>query len=190
MRAAAMTSRVLSIGAILVASLAVGEASDGGDKVRDGKPHPVWTEVKWPFLYDAWGNGRAFHCSAAACGAELGVYIRPKVGFCNCSIGVADDDEIDRVGDVNMIDDNYRPLEPGKPAMIGDMPGRARRFVVEPPAGTRQYAIGMAVSKKCDALVATVVSRAPIDDRLEQLAMAELNASPVVRWASSTVGQE
>jgi hypothetical protein len=186
-----MTARVLSVGAVLLASLVAGGATAGKAVLgsADGMP-ATWTEVAWPFLYDAWGNGRAWRCPAAACGVDVGIYVRPKVGFCNCTVGVADDDEIDRVGDVSMIDDHYRPLEPGKPAAIGDMPGRARRFVVEPLAGQRQFAIGMAVSKKCDALVATVVAAQPIDGRLERIAMAELNAHPVVQWASSTVGQE
>jgi hypothetical protein len=185
-----MTSRVLSIGAVLLASLAAGGAGVGNAVPRATGGQAAWTEVAWPFLYDAWGNGRAWHCPAAACGVDVGIYVRPKVGFCNCSVGVADDDEIDRVGDVSMIDDHYRPLEPGKPAAIGDMPGRARRFIVEPLAGRRQFAIGMAVSKKCDALIATVVAAQPIDGRLEQIAMAALNAKPLVQWASSTVGQE
>ena len=54
-------------------------------------PHPVWAEVQWPFPIDEWGTGKVFQCSAADCGAEVSVYIRAKLGFCNCTTGVADD---------------------------------------------------------------------------------------------------
>jgi hypothetical protein len=31
---------------------------------------------EWPFLIDQWGEGKAFQCKAADCGAELNLYIR------------------------------------------------------------------------------------------------------------------
>jgi len=42
---------------------------------------------------DQWGIGRAFACEATACGVEVNVYVRPKIGFCKCATGVDDDDE-------------------------------------------------------------------------------------------------
>jgi len=60
---------------------------------------PAWTEFKWPFPVDQWGIGRAFVCKPAACGVEVNVYLRPKIGFCKCATGVDDDDELERVGD-------------------------------------------------------------------------------------------
>src|SRR5262245_27544787 len=66
-----------------------------------GKPAPAaWTEVKWPFPLDQWGVGRAFRCRAADCGADVDLYLRAKLGFCNCATGVSDDAELDRVGDL------------------------------------------------------------------------------------------
>jgi len=184
-----MRPRVLTIACVLAGGLAVGEAHVGGKvSPADFSPQPAWTEIKWPFLYDAWGPGRAFRCEAAACGSRISVYIRPKVGFCNCSTGVADDDEIDRVGDVNLIAESYRPLEVGKPVAIGGMRGRARTFALELPRAPPQYAIGVAVSKKCDAMVATFVSDRPITAGLEQVALAHLNTEPITRWADASVG--
>src|SRR5271170_2723212 len=58
-----------------------------------------WREIAWPFPRDGWPAGRAFHCDTASCGAEVELYVRPKIGFCNCNSGVADDDEVDRVAD-------------------------------------------------------------------------------------------
>src|SRR5215831_8885475 len=62
----------------------------------------VWTEDAWPFPIDQWGQGWAFQCKAADCGADVNLYLRPKIGFCNCQTGVADDAELDRVGDVDL----------------------------------------------------------------------------------------
>jgi hypothetical protein len=50
----------------------------------------VWTEVKWPFPIDQWGSGRAFACKATDCGAEVSLYLRAKLGSCNCTTGIAD----------------------------------------------------------------------------------------------------
>ena len=96
-------------------------------------PVPVWSEVKWPFLLDQWGVGRAFRCAAEQCGSEVHVYLRAKIGFCRCATGVSDDDEIDRVGDVELMGDEYKPLAPGRPITAGILAGRARLFLVERP---------------------------------------------------------
>jgi hypothetical protein len=58
---------------------------------------PVWTEVKWPFPIDQWGTGRAFVCKAGDCGSEVKLYLRAKLGSCNCATGVADDADLDRI---------------------------------------------------------------------------------------------
>ena len=52
---------------------------------------PVWSEVRWPFPIDQWGTGRAFNCKAADCGGAAKLYLRAKIGFCDCTSGVADD---------------------------------------------------------------------------------------------------
>ena len=82
------------------------------DRGRAVEPasHPVWTEVQWPFPMDQWGKGKAFRCTAADCGAEVNIYIRAKIGFCNCTTGVADDDELTRLSDFNLMGDNPREL--------------------------------------------------------------------------------
>src|SRR3954467_15287327 len=64
---------------------------------------PVWAETKWPFPIDQWGTGRAFACGPQDCGAEVSLYIRPKIGFCNCATGVADNAELERVADTELV---------------------------------------------------------------------------------------
>lgn len=184
-----MLSHALTMAAVLAAGLTAGHAGLGvaGQRGAGASGPQGWAEVAWPFSFDAWGRGRAFHCPAGSCGTDLTVFIRPKVGFCNCSAGVADDDEIDRVGDIGLIGEDYRPLRPGAPASLGTMAGRARPFVVNETTSAR-YALGLAVSKKCDAVVATVVSNAPLSSAGEGEALRFLNGQAVAPWAEASVG--
>ena len=66
-------------------------------------PRPAWVELRWPFAIDQWGTGRAFACKATDCGAEVRLYIRAKLGSCNCATGVADDGDLDRMSDFDLI---------------------------------------------------------------------------------------
>ena len=86
---------------------------------------PVWTEVAWPFPIDQWGKGKAFRCKAADCGAEVNIYLRAKIGFCNCTTGVADDEDVDRMGDLVLVGE-ASALGTGRPISIASMKGRSR----------------------------------------------------------------
>jgi len=141
-----------------------------------------WRAISWPFPVDAWPEGRAFHCGIEQCGAEVSFYIRPKIGFCDCYRGVSDDDEIDRVGDLVVLGENYMPLAPGTAVNLGNIRGRARHFAVYASNRTRQFAIGIALSRKCDAIVATVVSDSPISGRAEDSAFRLLNSQEIKNW--------
>src|SRR3954468_18663209 len=114
----------------------------------------AWQEIAWPFPRDGWPAGKAFRCGAAACGAEVEVYVRPKMGFCNCDRGVADDDEVDRVADLDLISPRFTPIEPGRAIRIADMPGRMRSYGLAMTDGSKHAAVGIAVSRRCALLVA------------------------------------
>src|SRR5580698_8289846 len=113
-----------------------------------------WREIAWPFPRDGWPAGRAFHCDASACGNEVEVYVRPKIGFCNCDSGVADDDEVDRVADLDLISARFVALEPGNVVQVAGMSGRIRNYSLQMQDGSRHTAAGLAVSRRCDLLVA------------------------------------
>ena len=141
-----------------------------------------WSAIKWPFPIDAWPEGRAFRCGRDACGMEISFYIRPKIGFCDCYRGVSDDDEIDRVGDLVTLSENYAPLAPGTVVRLGNIQGRARHFALSAPNQAKRYAIGIALSRKCDAIVATVLSDGPLSGRAEQSAFDLLNSQEIKNW--------
>src|SRR6267142_3252553 len=87
---------------------------------------PVWTEAQWPFPMDEWGQGKAFQCRAADCGVEANLYIRAKIGFCNCATGVSDDEELDRLTDFRLMGDKPAALSAGSAISVAWMKGRSR----------------------------------------------------------------
>src|SRR5262249_34477811 len=119
---------------ILVFALGAGLAGLlAGDASTVGAPRPVWSEVKWPFPLDQWGLGNAYRCGAADCGVEVNLYLRAKIGFCNCATGVSDDAELDRVGDLEILSDQWVGLADGREIKVGHMNGRSRPYRAEMP---------------------------------------------------------
>ena len=112
-----------------------------------------WREIAWPFPRDGWPAGRAFRCGAASCGEEIALYLRPKIGFCNCD-SVADDDEVDRVADLDLVSAQFVALEPGRVIRIAGMPGRSRSYQLSTSDGLHRTAVGFALSRRCDLFVA------------------------------------
>jgi hypothetical protein len=155
-----------------------------------GPRHPErngeWQEIAWPFPRDGWPAGKAFRCGVAACGAEVEVYVRPKIGFCNCDRGVADDDEVDRVADLDLMSEHFAPLAPGDVIRIADMPGRIRAYDLKLSGGLRQSAIGVAVSRRCDLLVAVVHGKGAPSE-LRRVALDFLATSKMTRWAMAAM---
>src|SRR5579871_5579102 len=88
--------------------------------------HAAWHEVTWPFPLDEWGTGRAFRCEAADCGAGINLYLRAKVGFCNCATGVSDNADLDRVSDFELYSETFQGLTEGHPVDVGPLKGRSR----------------------------------------------------------------
>ena len=147
--------------AILIAALAFGALSGVAayQKARppgEGIIEAAWQEIAWPFPRDGWPAGRAFRCEAASCGGNVELYVRPKIGFCNCDTGVADDDEVDRVADLDLISPRFVPLAAGRVVHVAGMSGRARAYEFWMPDGARRAAIGFALSRRCDLMVAVV----------------------------------
>ncbi|HEY3231528.1 MAG TPA: hypothetical protein VGJ87_20025 [Roseiflexaceae bacterium] len=148
---------------------------------RDGD----WQEIAWPFPRDAWPAGKAFRCGAAACG-EVELYVRPKIGFCNCDRGVADDDEVDRVADLDLLSEHFAPLAPGQMVRLADMQGRIRAYDLKLSGGLRHTAVGVAVSHRCDLLVAVAHGRGNAPE-MRRAALAFLARSEMTRWVTAAM---
>ncbi|HLK84246.1 MAG TPA: hypothetical protein VKT99_22520 [Xanthobacteraceae bacterium] len=182
-----MTKRIAAIAVVLLIAGIGGflAAKPRPDAALISSRRAVWTEVTWPFPIDQWGGGWAFQCKAADCGVDVNLYLRPKIGFCNCETGVADDEELDRVGDVDLIGSEKSALGSGRPVTAQWTKGRSRSrsYRVGAPAG--KAVLSLAFNSRCDVVVATVVAG---DDPVaqEQTVLEFLNGD-LVRGRIETV---
>jgi hypothetical protein len=172
--------------AIVVAALAIGALS-GVAAYEKARPRvDGWREIAWPFPRDGWPAGRAFRCADEMCGDGIEVYVRPKIGFCNCDRGVADDDEVDRVADLDLMSDRFAPLEAGKVIRVAEMPGRLRAYDLAMSDGSRHSAVGIAVSRRCDLLVAVAQGKGNAAG-VQRVALDFLGSSDMARWMTAAM---
>jgi hypothetical protein len=148
----------------------------------------IWAEVKWPFPIDQWGTGRAFACRAADCGAEAELYLRAKLGSCNCTTGVADDADLDRMSDFDLLGAEVSPLSTGRPVTIAWMKGRSRAYTLAARNRPVKSAISVAFSDRCDMIVATVVLPHDRPATIEPVVIEFLNSRNVLHWAEVALG--
>jgi hypothetical protein len=166
---------------IAVALMALGASGVGAYQLAPlTQTSERWREIAWPFPRDGWPAGRAFRCEGGACdGAEL--YVRAKRGFCNCDRGVADDDEVDRVADIDLIDPRFAATAPGEAVHVGEMHGRARRYDLANGA-----AVGVALSRRCDLFVAVAQGRGDTY-AIQQSALAFLATLEMKTWMTAAL---
>jgi hypothetical protein len=185
-----MSKRTVTVAAVVLAAGIVGYTAFAAKPPADTHPtaspnQAVWTEVQWPFPIDQWGGGWAFQCKAADCGTDVNLYLRPKIGFCNCQTGVADDEELDRVGDVDIIGSEGSALGPGRPIAVRTMKGRSRGYTVGTPSAKK--VLSLAFNSRCDVVVATVVAAGdPVAQ--EQAVLEFLNRDLVVERVEVVLG--
>jgi len=145
-----------------------------------------WREIAWPFPRDGWPAGRAFRCATELCGDEIEVYVRPKAGFCNCDSGVRDDEEVDRVADLDLMSERFVPLAPGGVIRIAGMQGRLRSYDLQMADGSRHAAIGIAVSRRCDVLVAVAQGKGTASG-VQRVALEFLASDAVTKWMTAAM---
>jgi hypothetical protein len=193
-----VTIAALSIAALAAATggLAGGLAMWLGAASLDGRDHsgalPVWTEVTWPFPMDQWGAGKAFTCRAADCGSEVHVFVRAKLGSCNCATGVANDDDLDRMSDFELVGGAFTPLAAGRPVRIGNMNGRVRNYAVASASPLGKSALSGALSvvfnDRCDMVVATVLLTQERPEATEPAVISFLNSPMILQWTEVALG--
>ena len=177
---------------LLIAAVVAIGALSGAAAVQHAQFGPAvagtahWREIAWPFPRDGWPAGRAFRCDTAACGEAVELYVRPKIGFCNCDSGVADDDEVDRVADLDLMSQRFAPLEPGKVVRIAEMSGRSRAYDLKMTDGSQHAAVGFALSRRCDLLVAVAQGKGAADN-LQRVAAEFLSSDGMGRWMTAAL---
>jgi hypothetical protein len=170
----------------VVAVLAPYRSAD--DRPVPGPTSPVWTEVHWPFPMDQWGKGRAFQCKPADCGAKVELYLRAKLGSCNCATGIEDDSELERMSDLTLIGGEVSPRGPGEPITVAWMKGRSRAYAIRGADVLGRTALSVAFNDRCDMVVATAVLSNDIAAAIEPHVITFLNSSSVLGWAEVALG--
>lgn len=158
------------------------------DRAVAAAPQPTWYEVPWPFPIDQWGRGKAFVCRTADCGTQITVYLRAKIGFCNCTTGVADDEELDRISDYDLFDNELTAQGPGQPIAVAWMKGRSRPFSIGGRQLLGKSALSVGFNDRCDAIIATAVTAVDRPAAIEAVVLDFLNSRTVLRWAETTLG--
>ena len=184
-----MSKRLITIAAVMLVAAIGGYglvASLSAYTRRATSPGgPVWSESTWPFPIDQWGEGWAYRCRAADCGVDVNLYLRPKIGFCNCQTGVADDEELDRVSDLDLVGSERKALGPGRPITVHWMKGRSRGYTVgAPPA---KSVLSLAFNSRCDVIVATILA-GDKPARQEQAVLEFLDGDLVRHYAEELLG--
>jgi hypothetical protein len=179
-----IASAIVALGALSGAA-AYQHAAPRQDERKD-EQKGEWQEIAWPFPRDGWPAGKAFRCGVAACGAEVELYVRPKMGFCNCDRGVTDDDEVDRVADLDLMSQHFAPLAAGDIVRVADMPGRIRAYDLKLSDGLRHTAIGVAVSRRCDLLVAVAHGKGDAPE-VRRTVLNFLARSEMTRWVMAAM---
>ena len=95
------------------------------------------------------------------------------------------DEELDRVGDVDIVGSKASALGPGRVIMVHGMKGRSRGYAVSAPSA--KSVLSLAFNNRCDVVVATVVAGdAPVAQ--EQAVLEFLNGDLVLHWAEQVLG--
>jgi len=169
-------------GLALVAGVAVVASQSAGPRAMT----PRFTGVAWPFPMDQWGLGHAYRCEARDCGTRVEVYVRAKIGFCNCATGVSDDAELERVADVELLDPKFSAPGDGHEIKVAWMKGRSRPYDV--PGHAAAATLAIAFNDKCDVIVATAVVPDGPAARVEPAVLGFLNSETVIHWAEKVLG--
>jgi hypothetical protein len=152
MRTALTVAAAFGLGCVVAAFALLTNDRAANDGAVASPRRPVWTEVQWPFPMDQWGKGKAFRCTAADCGAEIKLYLRAKLGSCNCTTGVADDDELDRMSDFDLVGGEASPLGAGRPITVAWMKGRSRTYMLTASNRPGKTALSFAFNDRCDMI--------------------------------------
>ncbi|TMJ32468.1 MAG: hypothetical protein E6G95_01465 [Alphaproteobacteria bacterium] len=166
----------LSLAGSLVAVLAGLAAYANWYPVPDAEERATgWRRIAWPFPRDAFPPGRAWRRD------DTEVYVRPKIGFCgNCDTGVVEDSEVDGKSDIDLLDASFVPVAEGKRIQITDLAGRERLYRIRKD-GRERLAQAVAVSYKCDLIVAVVVGKVD-DETVAKAARRFLETNTVQVW--------
>jgi len=180
-------SLAAAVGAVLCAWALLPSHVDG-TRIATG---PGWVETRWTHPIDPWWPSKAFACDTATCGHALTLLLRAKIGFCNCTTGVADDEELERIGDLALVAAGHAAVSDGHAIAVGRMVGRSRPYALtaKSAGGGAGKALLVGYNDRCDAMVATALMREGEPAEVEAAVLSFLASPPVMRWTQRTLGR-
>ena len=154
------------------------------------RPSRPWREIAWPYARDAWPKGKAFKCAGPACEGAPVLSVRVKRGFCDCTSGVRDDDEVDRVADIDLITQDFIATEPGGVISIAHFAGRMRSYEYGDERGETRTALGLALAHNCDLIAISVSSARTNVETLKEQVIARLQSQDILKWVNRQLGEK
>ncbi len=115
------------------------------------------------------------------------LYLRAKIGLCNCTTGIADDYDLDRMGDTFLLGE-VSPSGPGHPVSIAWMKGRSRAYKITSRGLSGKTILSVVYNERCDMIAATAVFGHDRPKTIEPSVMDFLSSSTAMRWAEVTLG--
>jgi hypothetical protein len=116
------------------------------------------------------------------------LYLRAKLGSCNCASGVADDADLDRMSDFDLVGGEVSPLGAGRPIVVAWMKGRSRACALTARNRPGRSAISIVFNDRRDMIVATAVLAHDRPAEIEPGIMEFLNSKSVLHWAEIALG--
>jgi hypothetical protein len=99
--------------------------------------------------------------------------------------GIADDEDLDRMGDVALVGD-AAPRGEGRAVIVGWMNGRQRANA--PAAAAGWQALSVAFNDRCDMMAAIALLPRDAPARAERDVIALLNSALVLDWMKQVLG--
>src|SRR6202035_2812191 len=94
---------------------------------------------------------------------------------------------VDRVADLDLMSQRFVPLEAGKVIRVADMSGRIRAYDLTMADGSRHTAVGIAVSHRCDLMVAVAQGTCTVSG-VERVALEFLATGEMTSWMTAAMG--
>ena len=154
-----------------------------------GAVRPAWSEVPGPSRWTSGARARRSAARRPIAAPKSPSIVRAKIGFCNCTTGVSDDEELDRIGDFDLLGNKLAALGPGRPIAVAWMKGRSRAFTISGErAGRPSRHSRSASTTTAMPIVATAVLGHEQPAAIEPAVLEFLNSKTVLHWAEVTLG--
>jgi hypothetical protein len=116
------------------------------------------------------------------------IYLRAKLGFCDCATGIADDGDLERMSDFDLVGGEVSSLGTGRPIAVGTMKGRSRAYALIGHNRIGRTAISLVFNDRCDMVSAMAVLSHDRPETIGSRIVEFLNSSIVLRWAEVALG--